>query len=82
MPVDEDNIDTLLADADAKLRISEQKRQQIKAYIRALASIRMVDDRSTPPVKVKPQDRSLGAEMSNARRQDIYDKSVADAAGL
>jgi hypothetical protein len=82
MPVDEENVDTLLANAQRKLAAIMAQRSEVKQLIRNLVNIQLIPDPDDPALKIKPKDRGLGESMSDTRRQAVYDTSVADAVRL
>jgi len=86
MPVDDATIEDLITKAGVKLESLSVERNDIKLFINTVANIRMVDtpDPADPnkTIKTKPQDRGLAAEMSDQRRQQIYDSVIAEALRL
>jgi hypothetical protein len=82
MPVDEENVDTLLANAQRKLEEVRSQMREVKQLIRNLMNIKLIPDPVDNKVKIKPQDIGLGKSISDARRQAVYDTSVADAVRL
>ena len=82
MPVDEANLETLRLDLEAKIQANRQERSKLSQILNNIDNIQMVDDQSDPPVKVSPEDRGAGGDMTSARRNSVYDNIVSDHAGL
>jgi len=82
--VDDEKIDTLEAELRPKLQEAEQYALTLKYALRNVLTIQMVDapdptsDNPNQTKKVLPLDPSFNETISDTRREEIYDKLVAD----
>lgn len=84
MPVDDENLATMLQSAYEKLGANGEERQQLKIFIQGCTEITMVPTptEANPDKKTVGKDRLLGVALTTTRRQAIYDKLVTDKATL
>jgi len=88
MVVDEAILESTIVDLQNKLDTVSLKKQNLKTILRDSQSIVMInipdatekDPRRTK--KVLPTDNKLGIEITVKRREQIYEKIIADVAAL
>lgn len=88
MPVNEATLQTTIDTINSKIQTNAQERQKLRQLLDIAESIKQVDVPDPTPQdlnrtkKIMPKDRVLGKDITPARRQEIYDKIVADVAVL
>jgi hypothetical protein len=88
MPVDEANLEVIKTDLRVKLNENSAERIKLKELLKLSTDITKVDVPDPTPEdtartkKEMPKDKSLGSEMSVARRDQIYDKIVSEKTAL
>ena len=88
MPIDEAVLLQTQADIRTRLDANSLERQTLKQLLQDANTIeqRTVSDATpedpTKTKKIMPVDRSLGKDMSVTRRQEIYDKIMAEKTTL
>jgi len=78
MPVDDTKLNTMLKAAHEKLSSNTIERSKLKSFIEGCAAITKVPTQDDPTIMEIPNDRMLGAKYSSTRRNEIYDKLLAD----
>lgn len=78
MPVDNDNIQTMIDSANAKLNNVALERGKLNKFLVNCASIHEVPERDDPEVMKPMMDIGLGKQITPARRQAKYDKLLTD----
>lgn len=82
MPVDDDNINTLIEKTNVELGITGTRKSNLKQLLIFLQGIKKPIDPHDDTKTIMPTDIGIGGEMTTERRQTIYDKAIADAATL
>jgi len=83
MPVDDANLDTILADLHSKYQAARDIVQSLAKLIETASSIAKTEDPADPSgPRLMPVDPRLGGNIGGPRRQAIYDKVVSDHAAL
>jgi len=88
MPVDESILLQVQADLRTKLDANSLERQSLKRLLQEANEIQQITVSDAVPEnpgrtkKVMPKDTALGKDMSVSRRQEIYDKIMADKTAL
>ncbi len=79
MPVDDDNIITLIKKTDSELSLTATRKTDLRQLMMNLNSINKPVDPTDDTKRIMPKDKGVGGDMTSARRQEMYDKSVTDA---
>jgi len=79
MPVDDEEIETMLQLANTKEDLNCDERSKLKIFIGGLKEIKKIEVDGKLEVKI---DRHLGTEISTLRRQAIFDKLLVDRTEL
>ena len=88
MPIDEAVLAQAQADIRAKLDANSLERQAVKKLLQDANSIEQLTVSDATPEnpsktkKIMPKDKALGKDMDIVRRQEIYDKVIADKTAL
>lgn len=82
MPVDEVELKDMIQLASDKLQVNGEERVKLKQFIKHCNEILQVPTDADPKIMENPEDRLLGAKMSNPRRQASYDALVSEKSNL
>ncbi len=92
MPVDDQLLEDKIQELNVVITDLHRQRKELETITRALRNITKyeekiheTDEDGNPTIRVEmriPKDKSLGVEISVARRQQIYDSMIAKADAL
>ncbi len=85
MPVDDDTLQSKKDAINEKIRQNNTENNRLKQILSSITEIEKIEDPAfpnNPSKKIKPKDRNLGVEITDKRRQDIYDKIISDITAL
>ncbi len=88
MPIDEDLLDSTILDLVDKVNQNHSERIMLRNLYTNARSIQLIDVPDPTPEdthqtkKIIPDDPKLGTEITEERRQAIYDKVISDHAKL
>lgn len=88
MVIDESLLESKIIAIRTKLEYVSDERHKLKILLHNATIIQLIevpdptDDEPLRKKKIVPKDKILGIQFTNARRQLIYDKILADAAKL
>jgi len=82
MPVDDVELKSMCDKAITELNITGSRRTGLKHFIKNCTEITQVPTEDDPEIMKDVMDFDLGATMSDARRQGIYDKLLVDKISL
>jgi len=80
MPIDEDNLNKIITDLEDKIQQSQRYRE-LHQYAKSIALKKVSDPTEKDPQRTKlvlPLDAKLGVEITEDRRQAIYDKLLEE----
>lgn len=82
MPIDEDILNQKVLDITSKLNENSLERETLRNLQTNAVSIQLVPDNVDKTKMIIPTDPKLGTTITEERRQEIYDKVIADVALL